>query len=261
MSVLAPFTHALAAVLAATHSTLSALGADPSAGPTWVLCIAAVVVVVRLALLPFAVHGVRQAHAAARARPALRALAAKYRGRTDLDSLRAMTAERRRITQEHRLSRWGVLTALAQIPVWLALYDVLRSVAGGVPVGAVGAGVVASLGAATLLGIPLVQRGYLGGGAAHLALAVGLALVAATLSYVTQRLFVAPNTVLSDLPDAMARAHQLMPTISALGLLMAGSVAPLALLVYWVCNSTWTLAQSAVVWHWFPTPGSPAAER
>jgi len=259
MSVLAPFTHALAAVLAATHSILTALGADPSAGSTWMLCIAAVVVVVRLALLPLVVHGVRQTHAAARARPALRALTAKYRGRNDLDSLRALRAERRQIAAEHRLSRWGALATLAQVPVWLALYDVLRSVAGGVPLGAVGAALVASLGAATVLGVPLVQRGYLGGGAAHLLLAAGLALTAATLAYLTQRFFVAPNTVLSDLPDAIARAHQFMPALSALGMLLAGCVAPLALLVYWVCNSTWTLAQSAIACRWFPTPGSPAA--
>jgi len=38
-------------------------------------------------------------------------------------------------------------------------------------------------------------------------------------------------------------------------------VVPVALLVYWVCSSRWTLVQSAVVWRWFPTPGSAAATR
>jgi len=42
---------------------------------------------------------------------------------------------------------------------------------------------------------------------------------------------------------------------------VAGSVVPMALLAYWVCNGVWTLGQSAVIWRWFPTPGSPAAER
>jgi YidC/Oxa1 family membrane protein insertase len=70
-----------------------------------------------------------------------------------------------------------------------------------------------------------------------------------------------PNTVVTDLPEAMARVHQLMPVLSALGLAIAGGVVPVALLVYWVCNSAWTLGESAVVWRWFPTPGSPAAGR
>ncbi|GAA1773771.1 hypothetical protein GCM10009795_019830 [Nocardioides hankookensis] len=73
MSVLDPLSHALATVIAAAHTGLTALGADPTGGATWVLCVAAVVVVVRLALLPVTVHGVRQAHAAARARPQLQA--------------------------------------------------------------------------------------------------------------------------------------------------------------------------------------------
>ena len=38
---------------------LTSLGADPGAGTTWLLCIAAVVVTVRVALLPLVAHGVR----------------------------------------------------------------------------------------------------------------------------------------------------------------------------------------------------------
>lgn len=120
---------------------------------------------------------------------------------------------------------------------------------------------VASLAAATLIGAPLAGRGYLGGGAAHLLVVAGLAGTAALLSYVTQRYLIAPNTVLSDLPEAVATMHRLMPALSAGGLLVAGAVVPAALLAYWVCNGAWTLAWSAVVWRWWPTPGSPAAAR
>ena len=261
MSLLDPLAHALAAVIAAAYSAVVALGADPSAGSTWVLCIAVLVVVVRATMLPLVVHGVRQAHAAARARPQLLALAQRYRNRRDPDSLRAYAEERRRISAEHGLSALGCLPVLAQVPIWLALYHLVADVAAGSPVGAVDAGLAASLGAATLLGVPLAARGYLGAGPLHLAVAAGLAVTAALLSYVTQKHLVAPNTVLTDVPEAMARVQQLMPAVAAVGLLVAGGVVPVALLVYWVCNSTWTLAQSAVVWRWFPTPGSPAASR
>ena len=176
-------------------------------------------------------------------------------------SLRAFTEQRRRIAAEHGMSRWGVLPALVHVPIWLALYHLLAGVVAGVPVGAMNTGLVASLGAATVLGVPLAERGYLGGGPVHLVVVTGLALAAALLSFVTQRYFVAPNTVLTDLPGAMVSAHRLMPGISALGLVIAGGFAPVALLMYWVCNSTWTLGQSAIVWWWFPTPGSPAASR
>ncbi len=261
MSVLDPISHALAAIVAGAHSGLTSLGADPASGLTWFLCLAAVVVTVRVALLPLTILGVRQAHASARARPALKALAERYRNRKDPASLRGFADERRRVAAEHGLSRLGCLPLLAQLPIWFALYHLVTDLAAGVPVGAVSAALAASLGVATLLGVPLAERGYLGGGWTHVAVVAGLAGAAAVLSYVTQRYLVAPNTVLADLPDAIARTHQLMPALSAVGLLVAGGVVPVALLVYWVCNSAWTLGQATVVWRWFPTPGSPAAAR
>jgi YidC/Oxa1 family membrane protein insertase len=261
MSMLDPLSRALAHVIATAHEGLTVLGLDPSSGTVWVLTIAAVVLTVRLALLPLAVHGVRAAHASARARPQLKELAERFRNRKDPDSLRAFARERSSIAAEHRLSTWGCLPMLAQVPVWLALYHLLSDVAGGSPVGAVDAALVASLGAATVLGVPLAERGYLGSGAIHLAVVAALAASAALLSYVTQNYLVAPNTVLDDVPETMLRAHQLMPYLSAAGLLVAGGVVPVALLVYWVINSSWTLGQSAVIARWFPTPGSAAALR
>ena len=261
MSLLDPLSHALAAVIAAAHAGLTLVGADPAAGTTWLLCIAAVVVVVRVVMLPLVAHGVRLAHASARARPHLQALTERYRNRRDRESVRRLMEERRRVAAEHGMPSLGCLPILLQLPIWLALYHLLADVAAGSPVGVMGPELVASLGAATLLGVPLAERGYLGAGAAHLAVLAGMAATAATLTYVAQRYFVSPNTVTDGLPEAMATAQRMMPALSALGVLVAGGVVPAALLVYWVCNSLWTLAQSAVIWRWFPTPGSPAASR
>ena len=261
MFLLDHLTHALAAIVAAAHAGLTYVGADPTSGTTWLLAIAAVVVAVRVALLPLVAHGVRLAHASARARPHLQDLARRYKTTWTATACVDHMEERRRIATEHGMPRLGWLPMLVQLPIWLALYQLLTDVAAGAPVGAMSTELVASLGAATLLGVPLAERGYLGAGAAHLAVVAGMAVVAATLAYVTQRYFVAPNTVTDGLPEAFATAQQMMPALSALGLLVAGGVVPAALLAYWVCNSVWTLGQSAVIWHWFPTPGSPAGSR
>ncbi|GAA1513761.1 membrane protein insertase YidC [Nocardioides humi] len=260
MSVLDPLSHALAAVVATTHAAVTALGADPDAGGTWLLSIAAVVVLVRLALLPLVVRGVRQAHAAARARPHLKRLSEKYAGRRDPDSMRAFLEERRQLGAEHGVSRLGCLPTLAQVPVWMALYHLLAHVSAGTTVGALTPTLVASFGAATVLGVPLAAHGY-GGGGAHLAVVAGLAGTAAVISYVTQRHLVLPNTVTADLPETMLGVQQLVPLLSAGGMLVAGGVVPVALLAYWVCSSLWTCGQAAVIHRWFPTPGSPAALR
>lgn len=261
MSVLDPISTALAAVVAGAHAGLTALGADPSSGLTWLLSIAAVVVLVRLALLPLVVRSVRQAHAAARARPQLRELTERYRGRTDAESLRKMLAERRLVAAEHGMSRLGCLPVIVQLPVFLALYQLLSQVAAGSPVGAMDLALVASLGGATVCGVALAGRGYLGAGLPHLALVGGLAVTIAAVTYAVQRYLVAPTLVTADLPEAMARAQQLMPFVSAAGIVVVGGVVPVALLGYWLCNAVWTAGQSAVIWRWFPTPGSAAAGR
>lgn len=261
MSVLDPLSHALAAVVAGAHAGLTALGADPSSGVVWVLAIASVVVVVRLALLPIVVRGVRLAHSSARARPHLRELTERFRGRTDREAMRELMAERRRIAADHGMPRFGCLPTLLQIPVWMALYHLVRDVAAGTAVGAMGPEQVASLAGATVLGVSLADRGYLGAGPTHFAVVAGLALVTATLNLATQRWFVAGNTVAGDLPEAVLTGQQMAPLISAAVMLVMGGVVPVALLVYWTCSALWTCAQSAVVWRWFPTPGSPAALR
>jgi len=148
----------------------------------------------------------------------------------------------------------GVLSlGLAQRGVEVVLVD-LRDGLGGVGHGITLQG--NALKAFQAVGIydRLAERGYLGVGWSHLAVVGGLAVVAALLSYATQRFLVAPNTVLGDVPDAIARIHQMLPALSAAGLLVAGGAVPVALLVYWVCNSIWTLGQSAVIRRWFPAP-------
>jgi YidC/Oxa1 family membrane protein insertase len=261
MSVLDPLSHALAAVVVSAHTAVTSVGVDPASATAWVLCIAVVVAVVRIALLPLAAQGIRLAHASARARPDLLDLTERYRGRKDPESLRALASERRRIAAEHEVPRLGFLPLLLQLPMWMALYHLLAQAAAGAPVGAMDTGLVASLGAATLLGVPLAQRGYLGAGWTHVVVVAALAGTAALLSFITQRYLVAPNTVAVDVPEAMAKLQHMLPALSAVGMLVAGGFVPIALLVYWVCNAAWTLGQSAVIWRWFPTPGSPAATR
>lgn len=214
MSVLDPLSHALATVVATAHSAVTARGADPDGAAAWLLSIAAVVVLVRLALLPLVVRGVRQAHAAARARPHLQRLSDQYReqlaGR-DPDTLRAYLEERRRLGAEHGVSRLGCLPTLAQIPVWMSLYHLLAQVAGGTAVGALTPALVVSFGAATVLGVPLAAHGYAGAGA-HLAVVAGLA---GTASSVGPIRLVCPRPRISAASGTRLRISRSAPSAAA----------------------------------------------
>jgi YidC/Oxa1 family membrane protein insertase len=261
VSVLDPITHALAAIVAGAHNGLTALGLPPDAGITWCLSIATVVVVVRAALLPLTIHTVRGAHAASYARPHLKELAQKFKGRTDPEAVKAQMEARREIAAEHGLSRLGCLPLLVQVPIWISLYHLLRNAANGRGVGLLDAQQVGDLGRAMLAGTRLTDHGYFGDGGAHVLVVLGLAGATAALGFVTQRYLVAANSPTGDLPQAMASAQQIVPFVSAGGILLAGHVVPVALVFYWLCGAIWTFTQCAVVWRWFPTPGSPAAVR
>lgn len=259
--MLDPLTSALSALMSAAHALVTHLGADPGAAAAWCLAITAIVVVVRLLLLPLTVHQVRNARRLALARPHLQEVAKRYEGRTDTDSLRAMMQERRALSAEHGVSRLGCLPVLLQLPVWFALYSLLSDVAGGATVGSMDAERVALFDRAQLFGTGLADGGVVGQDGSHLVVLLGLAAVAAALSFVTQRFFVLPNTSTDGMPDAVQQATRVMPTLSAVGLLAASAFVPVGLLVYWVVSQTWTLVQSVVVWRWFPSAGTPAAAR
>lgn len=175
--------------------------------------------------------------------------------------MRAYAAERRAVARAHGQSRLGCLPLLLQLPVWFGLYRLLADVAGGSQVGAMGADLVAGLAVATVLGVPLVHHARLEDGPAQFLVVAGLGALAAGLAYATQRWFVAPNQSSADLPDAVQSLQAWLPVVAASGALVAAAFVPVALLVYWVCNATWSLGQAAVIARWFPTPGTPAAAR
>ncbi|MCA0436834.1 MAG: membrane protein insertase YidC [Actinobacteria bacterium] len=269
--LLLPLKLLVAAVLAVSHDGLVGAGLAPGSGAAWALAIVLLVVVVRAALLPAVWHGVRTAHAAARARPALTQLRDRYAARLDAhrrdpardpDALREMLAEQRAVQAEHGMSRLGCLPALAQVPVLVALYAVLTDVAAGRPVGAMDAALVASAGSASLLGAGLADRfgGFASTPGQGWAVVLLLAGVAAALSFATQHWFVLPNTVLTGLPEPMRAVQRLLPAASAVGVVAAATAVPVGVLVYWVAGNAWMLGQQAAIARWWPTPGSAAAE-
>lgn len=260
-SLLDPVANLVAAALAGLHGLLVDLHLSP--GLTWVLAVVGLVVAVRVLLLPVVVHGVRSAHAAARARPHLLEIARRYEGRRDVESLQAMQAERRAVNAEHGVSPLGCLPALAQIPVLFALYRVLVDVSEHRPVGAMTQELVSSADAAQLFGVTLADRlaPLLAADPARAGVVLALVAASVVLTYVTQRFFVLPTTTTEGMPAAMSDVQRLMPALSALGMAAAGFAVPVGVLVYWFASNCWTLLQQAVIWRFAPTPGSPAHAR
>ncbi|MDN5765289.1 MAG: membrane protein insertase YidC [Humibacillus sp.] len=260
---LSPVISVVAAVLAANHALAGAVGLPPGSSGAWLLGIFLLVIAVRAALVPLVVHSVRSNQARARALPQLSALRRTNEGTRDLDSLRRMRVEQRRIHAEHGVSRWSLAPALLQLPVVYALYRVVSDLTAGHAVGALDAGLVASASAASVAGLHLTSRigQTLQQGPTAVLVLVGLAVLAAALSFATQRWFTLPLMDLSTQPASLGAVQHLMPWLAAGGILVAAAYVPVGLLVYWVVNNAWTFGQQALIWRYAPTPGSPAARR
>lgn len=257
-TLVAPLETLIAWPLAAAHQLAVSAGLSP--GPAWAGAIAALVVVVRLALLPVVVRQVRIAHAGARARPVITEITARYAGRTDPESVRAQLAEIQAARAEHGASL-GCLPALAQGAVLFGLYRLLTDLAAGRAVGAMSSELVASARSAQLGGVSLPDLmstlGPSGAGVAVAALALG----AAAANFVTIRWISRPNLPDDALTGPAARLTGVLPWVAAIGLAVSAPLVPAGVLAYWFVSSLWTAAQTAAVVRWAPTPGTAAYRR
>lgn len=239
----APLTTLLGSVLAATHALTTASGLAGAAA--WVVAIALLTCVVRLVLLPFAVHGARHARRAAAAAPALRALQQRYAGRRDPESLRRFTQERRAVQQEHGLSATAGLALLLQLPILLALYHLMTRLSDSTPVGALTVAAVASASVASIGGVHLGSR-LATAGPAQAAIILGLALVAGGATWLAQRRFPLAPT------DGVATSlSAVVPWISLVGVVIGAFFVPTGVVLYWTFSNTWTLGQQAWLSHRF----------
>ncbi len=260
---------AVSGVLVAANSLLAAAGLDPAGGPAWTAAVVVLVVVVRVALLPLVVRGLRAAHRTAALAPQLRALQARYsrpRLTRDPAELARLRSEQAALYRDAGVSPLApLLPALLQVPVMIALARVLDGAARGHAVGLLTPVLAVQAGAATLLGAPLSTSlwgslwGALPGGGAGALLGGGLVLVVAVATWAASHLQLTRGTDPVALEGPVGQAQR--ATVWLLPLVMAATSAavPLGLLVYWATSAVWSLGQQLAVLRWLPSPGSPAA--
>ncbi|MDQ0426415.1 membrane protein insertase YidC [Cellulomonas iranensis] len=241
-------------VLVASHDVLTDLGLDP-VGAAWSFAVVVLVVLVRVVLLPLVVRQVRGAHAMALVQPRLQQVQARYRGRTDPASRRALVAEQQALLGEAGASPLaGCLPALAQAPVLYALYLTLAGLGHDGGVGPLTGALAQQAGAATLWGAPLA--GTLGAAASTGALVVGIVLAVvlcggqALAGWLATR-----NRPPVDPEVPMARLTTTLPVVLPLVMAVAAVHVPLGVVLYWATSALWSVGQQLVVDRVLPHPG------
>ena len=235
----------------------------PGSGIGWALAVVFLVFTLRAVLFKPFVGQVRSMRKMQEFAPEIQKLKKKYG-----DDRQKMATEMQKLQSEHGVNPLGgCLPVLVQIPVFIGLFQVLRSfnrpflsAEANRQIGnyVFSAEDVRSFLDAHLFGVPL--SAYITEPAELLArygditrwqiaaLAVPLTIVAGILTHLTAKHSVERQTEAQLANPQAAMMNKLMLYLFPLGVVAGGPFFPVAILLYWLSNNLWTLAQQRVVY-------------
>jgi YidC/Oxa1 family membrane protein insertase len=260
VSFLNPLYDAVAWVMARIHAFLS-LFLSSGSGLTWVLTIVILVVLMRLILVPLFIKQMHSMRKMSALTPQLQELRKKYK-----NDKQTLNEETMRLYREAGVNPLGgCLPLLAQMPMFFALFSVLRGIAdwksGPTPYGLTET-VVKSAQSANILGARIADK-VLFTGTLHVPLHAKIVILCAVaISVTTTFLTVRQSTkrgmtpqMTPDNPMASSQKYMayIVPFFALSGLYWA-----FGLVLYWVTTNVWTLGQQYVLFKRYP-PTAPAA--
>ena len=262
MKFLNPLYTAVAWVMAKIHAGLSLILPSTS-GQAWFLTIVLLVVFMRLLLVPLFVKQMHSMRKMAALTPQLQELRKKYKG-----DKQTLNEETMRLYRENGVNPLGgCLPLVAQLPVFFALFNVLRGIAdwksGPTPYG-LSESVVKSAQNANILGAHISDKVLFTPPGMHVPLEAKIVILCfVTISVVTTFLTVRQSTkrgmtpqMTPDNPMAASQKYMayIVPFFALSGLYWA-----FGLVLYWVTTNVWTLGQQWVLFKRYPAPVPGAA--
>ena len=262
---LTPLYDAVAWVIMRLHAGLGAIFGD-SSGAAWALSIVILVVLMRLLLVPLFIkqmHATRKMTALA---PQVAELKKKYKG--DKQKLNEETMKLYKENGANPLA--GCLPVVAQLPVFFALFGVLRAIAEDQPKYGLTPAVVASAQHAKIFGVVTVADRLLTSifpptfssiGATQQIVILLTVVVSATTTFMTVRQSMKRGmTPQVDPNNPMASSQKMMQYIVPV-FALSGLYWQYGLVLYWVTTNLWTLGQQYVLFKRFPPPATATAGR
>ena len=265
MGLLNPFYEAVAWVLMRLHSLLS-IPFGASSGWSWGLSIVLLVILMRLILLPLFIKQMHSQRKMTALAPQVAALRKKYK-----NDKQTMNQEVMKLYQENGANPLaGCLPLVVQLPVFFALFNVLRAVAEGQIKYGLTARVVHSARNAHILWATIADRivtsplppYHLAPGVPVSAMIeIGVVvLISAATTFMTIRQSVKRGIGQpgQDPNNPMANSQKYMMYIAPL-FALSGLYWQFGLVMYWVTTNLWTLGQQYVLFRNF-TPLTAGAD-
>lgn len=258
-TILGPLYTAVSWIIVQFHSLFSLVFPEDS-GWAWGLSIVALVVVIRIALIPLFVKQIKATRNMQVLQPKMKAIQERYKNDKQRQSEEMMKLYRE--TGTNPLS--SCLPILAQSPFFLALFQVLNKIAGNHEVGVLNATQVEQAREAHVFGAPIAAKFMdsagkvesLGSTLADVRVVTVIMIVLMSGSqFYTQRQLMTKNVDLTVKTPFMQQQKMLM-YIFPLMFAVFGINFPVGVLIYWLTTNVWSMGQQMYVIKRNPTPGS-----
>jgi YidC/Oxa1 family membrane protein insertase len=236
----------------------------PASGWTWALSIVILVVLMRLVMVPLFIKQMHTTRAMSSLQPQMAALRKKYK-----NDKQTLNQETMKLYQEAGVNPlMGCLPMVLQLPLFFALFSVLRAIADWKPNTAPKYGLplqmVQSAQHAKILGANIYDKVLFTDGL-HVPLHSKLVILAAVLvsmatTYLTIRQSMKRGMMPAATPDnPMASSQKYMTYIMPL-FALTGLYWPFGLVLYWVTTNVWTLGQQFILGRRYPYTPPVAAD-
>jgi YidC/Oxa1 family membrane protein insertase len=252
-----PVYEAVAWVMKQIYGFLSPLLGTTS-GWTWALSIVILVVLMRLIMVPLFIKQMHTTRAMTALAPEMAALRKKYK-----NDKQTLQQETMKLYQQAGVNPlMGCLPVVLQLPMFFALFSVLRAIAEWTPGQAPKYGLtlqmVQSARQAKILGATVADK-FLFTGNLHVPLHAKIVILIAvilsmTTTYLTVRQSMKRGMMPAATPDnPMGQSQKYMAYIMPL-FALSGLYWQFGLVLYWVTTNMWTLAQQYVLFRIYPQP-------
>ena len=253
-AILNPLYTAVSWVIITFHDLLSFTNNE---NLQWSVGIIALVVLIRIILIPLFVKQIKSQRALTALQPHMKAIQKKHK-----DDRQKQSEEMMKLYKEHKTNPFAsCFPILAQSPIFFALFTVLNGISQNKPHGLLKGEYLLSAQEASFFGAPLSGT-FLGSTDSGTKLvAILLIVFMSATTFTTQRQLMVKGMPKMDASNNMMLQQQkimlyLFPIIFA----VTGVNFPIGVLIYWSTTNLWTWGQQFYVIKRNPTPGSPAYE-
>ena len=256
MNPLNALYEAVAWVFKQIYAVTSPIFGD-SSGWTWALTIVLLVVLMRLIMVPLFIKQMHTTRRMTALAPQMTALRKKYK-----NDKQTLNTEMMKLYQEAGVNPlMGCLPVVLQLPMFFALFSVLRAIAewqpGDPPKYGLTTAMMESAQHAKILGVTIADKFLSSSTPLHAKIVILFAVVVSMITtYLTVRQSMKrgmmPTTPDSPMGNSQKYMAYIMPFFALSGLYW-----PFGLVLYWVTTNLWTLGQQWVLFTKFPAPAMP----